>query len=250
MKLAHAVLIIAFFPFVQGALAQDYMGMFNASNAAGINITGTIATNAAIKKQAKNAARNKRSRVGQKAAKTRVPSAKVPKLSFTPDPRISKRVKEQFRVAVQRADPAKAEHIAVVLAAQDVLADFDRDMTPFGLRSNNLADAMTAYWIAMWMVANRTEVPGKGSVAAARAQVRANLKSNNMAVKASRAQIQKITEGLIYETMFALGQRADAERRDDARRARELAEHTQRNIRKNGVDLQALRLTRSGFVKK
>ena len=49
MKLLPAFPVLAFFTLSFGASAHDYMGMFNASNAAGINIAGAIATNAAIK---------------------------------------------------------------------------------------------------------------------------------------------------------------------------------------------------------
>ncbi len=224
------------------AAAQDYMGMFNASNTAGVNIAGTIAVNAAIKKQASNASGKK---PGDPADALTAQAAAA--LTFTPDPLISKRVKEEFTAAVQEADPGKAAHIANVMASSDVLGDFDRDMAPYGFRSNNVADAMSAYWITMWMIANQKAVPTRKRVAAVRAQVTGNMANNPMIAKASLEQRQEMAEGLVYETMFALGQRADVERKRDRQRQRELANATQTNLLKNGVDMQNLRITSTGF---
>jgi hypothetical protein len=221
------------------AAAQDYMGMFNASNTAGINIAGTIAVNGAIKKQSQNASRRGREALSADA---------VEALTFTPDSAISRRVKEEFKTAVQRADPAKADHIARVLKAQDVLADFDRDMAPYGFQSNNIADAMSAYWIVMWMIANEAAIPTRKRVAAVHQQVTQNMLTNQMLAKATLEQRQEMTEGLVYETMFALGQRADVERRRDYTRQRELARAAHKNMLRNGVDLKNLRMTSQGFV--
>ena len=54
-----------------------------------------------------------------------------------------------------------------------------------------------------------------------------------------------MTEALVYEAMFALGQRASAGK--DRTRLNDLAAQTQANVLKHGVNLQQLRLTRSGF---
>lgn len=224
--------------------AQDYMGMFNASNTAGVNIAGTIAVNAAIKKQARNAA-GRSGGSGENADALTAHAAQA--LTYTPDPAISRRVKQEFTAAVQEADPAKADHIAAVMASSDVLADFDRDMAPYGFRSNNVADAMSAYWITMWMIANEKAVPTRKRVAAVRHQVTTNMINNQMIAKASLEQRQEMAEGLVYETMFALGQRADVERKRDRARQRELASATQANLLKNGVNLQSLRIRSTGF---
>ena len=239
----QATLLMAAALMTASAVAQDYMGMFNASNTAGINIAGTIAVNGAIDKQARNAAGDRSKPADALLAQSRET------LSFAPDPGVSKRVKSEFTQAVMRADPAKAAHIKRVMANQDVLADFDRDMAPYDLKSNNVADAMTAYWITMWMIANQKAIPTRKRVEAAHRQIAANLLANDMYEKASLEQRQEMTEGLIYETMFALGQRADVERRRDYARQRELATATQANMLKNGVDLQSLRLTRTGFAR-
>ncbi|MFK8014872.1 MAG: DUF6683 family protein [Gammaproteobacteria bacterium] len=226
------------------ANAQDYMGMFNASNTAGINIAGTIAVNSAMGKGS-----GKPSRKTQRERADALSDAQLDALTFKPDPGVSRRVKEEFKRAVQQADPGRSAHIASVLDRQDVLADFDRDMQPYGLRSNNIADAMSAYWLTMWIVANNRAVPSAARVAAARRQVTHNMLSNSMVAKASLTERQEITEALVYETMFALGQRATAERNKDRARERELAATTQRNLLKSGVDLQRLRLTtKDGFI--
>ena len=240
VNLRFFVALLACLFFQRGVDAQDYMGMFNASNNAGINIAGTIAVNAAT---------GKGSRKAQRDAKDALSDVQLRALTYTPDPKVSRRVKESFKKAVQRADPGKSAHIERVLDGQDVLADFDRDMQPYGFKSNNIADAMSAYWLTMWIVANNRAVPTVARVAAVRRQVTQNMLGNEMVAKASLVKRQEITESLVYETMFALGQRATAEREKDRQRERELAQITQTNMLKNGVDLQRLRLTKqTGFV--
>lgn len=256
MKTRVISLLLTFFTaltFAPLTLAQDYMGMFNASNTAGVNIAGTIAVNSAIKKQSKNAQAGKKSGTpadadtSRQRAVERLASHAVETLTYTPDPVVSRRVKTEFTKAVQQADPTKADHIANVMASQDVLSDFNRDMGPYRLRSTNIADAMTAYWVTMWMIANQEAIPAPERVAAARRQVTTNMMSNPMLAKATIEQRQEMAEGLVYETMFALGQRADAERRRDRTKQRDMAQSTQANLLKNGVDLQGLQLTDRGF---
>ena len=240
MEIRFLFVLLVCFSMQRDVGAQDYMGMFNSANTAGINIAGTISVNAAIGKSSRKAQREERDALSDEQLRA---------LTFTSDPTVSRRVKEAFKKAVQQADPSKSAHIARVLDGQDVLSDFDRDLQPYGFKSNNIADAMSAYWLTMWIVANNRAVPGAARLAAARRQITLNMLENSMLAKATLIERQEITEGLIYETMFALGQRADAERRKDRRRERELAQITQTNMLKHGVDLQGLRLTtEDGFV--
>jgi hypothetical protein len=224
------------------AHGQD-LSMFNAYNTMGINIANTVGLNAAANAQAQSVASG---RSTDRLAAGGY-DAGGPALSYTPDAAISRDVKARFTDAVVRADPGKEQHIRRVMATSNVLADFDRDMAPYGLSSNNTAEALTAYWITMWMIANEAPIPARPRVDAVRKQVAGNLKANAMFRKATPTQRQEMTEALVYEAMFALGQRASAG--NNRARLNELAEQAQANVLKHGVNLQELRLTRSGFTR-
>ena len=232
-------LIVISFVWTQMAKAQDSLVMFNAHNTAAINIASTIGLNAALKNQTKSA----------KKKKSKSPQSSE-KLIYTQDSKISKQIKEEFKQAVQKADPAKADHIAKVLDGQNVLADFNKDMKPYGLTSTDMADTMTAYWIVMWMIGNKEGTPTLERVRAVREQVAQNMLGMASVTKMNDQDKQKVSEAFVYETMFALGQRADAQRRKDEERLYELAYHVQKNMRKNGVDIQNIKLTSDGFQQK
>ncbi len=243
------VLICALALGVSANAPANYMGMFSGANTASVNIAGTIAVNAAIKKQAENAAGNKTaSRSGSAAAGQLADNAlALSQLTYSPSPAVSKRVKQEFKVAVQRANPEKAAHIENVLANQDVISDFNRDMSPYSLRSTNIADTMTAYWITLWMIANKADVPAPQRVAAVKGQMMDTLATNQMVRQASEVQRQEIAEGMVYETMLALGMRANANRTGNKREIQTIADDAQKNMLKLGVDLRRLKLTAAGF---
>ena len=115
-------------PLATIAHGQD-LSMFNAYNTMGINIANTVGLNAAaMRRPSASRARPTASGDGWAA---RDPSAAYDQLSFAPDASISRDVKRATE-AVVRADPAKEQHIRKVMASSDVLADFDRDMAPYG----------------------------------------------------------------------------------------------------------------------
>lgn len=239
--------LAACFLLAAPAYGQD-LSIFNAYNTMGINIANTVGLNAAANAQAKRVAGERGKDQGDRLQRDDVKMvAAVAELSFQPDPAVSREIKDEFTRAVVKADPAKADHIRSVMASQDVLADFDRDMAPYGFKSNNTAGALTAYWVTMWMIANEKGIPSRQRVAAAHKQVVSNLTGNAMYRKATPRQRQEMTEALVYETMFALGQRANAEKARDWDRQRELAKSAQASLMKQGVNLQSLRLTRAGF---
>lgn len=251
MKVSGILLVTLASTVCTVASAQDYIGTFSSANTAGINIAGTIAVNAAIEKQAQNASKKRAGRSTATASAATAGSGSAlaaSRLTFTPKASVSRRVKDEFRIAVQRANPDKAAHIAQVLEQHDVMADFDRDMAPYGLNSTNIADAMTAYWITMWIIATDSPAPKQREIDGIRNQVTANMLDNQMVRDATDTERQEMTEGLIYETMVALGMLNNAHDTGNQKEIRVMSDNAQRNMLKQGVDMRALRLTRNGFT--
>ena len=223
-KTRYLVLSLAL-SFQFGAHAQNHIGMFNTSNIASIDIAGAIAT----------------------TGTTATVKSQPAKLVFKSSKTVSLRMKDEFKSAVVKANPQKAARIEQVLSQQDVIGTFARDMAPYGLKPNNVADAMTAYWISMWMVANQASGPTVGAVHGVKRQVSLNLLNDAAIAGASEEQLQEVAEGLIYEAMFALGIRANAINVGDPKRLDILSENAYKNMLKLGVDIRAMNLTEKGF---
>lgn len=214
-----------------------------------VDFARTVSINAAIPAKSKKKAKRTES-VGKLVSGTFAPAATAPRASallrFTPSPAISQRIKKNFTKTLVRANPQSREEIERKLSRQDVISDFAHDMAPYGLRADDIADAMTAYWITMWMIANQEPAPAIHKVSVVQRKIRTSMLQDPTLINAIEGERQEITEGLIYETMMAFGMLTNAT--PDPMKLKQLADDAQRNMLKNGVDLQSLRLTSSGFI--
>ena len=211
-----------------------------------VDYARTVSINAAIKKNKKSG------RLGPGHAPSSggstpptTPRSTPAVLRYSPSPAISQRIKKDFTKALAKANPQSAEDIERKLGQQDVLGDFARDMAPYGLRPDDVADVTTAYWITMWMIANQEPAPALHEVSAVQQQIRTSMLHSPKLVNSTEGERQEMAEGLIYETMLAFGMLNNAT--PDAMKLTQLAGDAQRNMLKKGVDLQSLRLTSRGF---
>lgn len=218
---------------VQGAHADDVlMGMFQAQGTEMLEFARTTSLNAAVKRSGRDAGSRRSTRA----------------LRFQPDPGVSKQVKSSVIQSLYELDDAVGRRAERVIRQQDVIADFRRDMQPYGLKPNNLADAMTAYWATMWMISNQAPVPTAKAVRAARAQLAEALLSNHELVRSGDDVKQTIAESLVYETMLALGIHANATRSGvDTPEYEALAQTAHENFESRGFAMRDIRLTSVGF---
>lgn len=236
--------------FCASAHAQDGMMVVWDSQMTGmVDYARTVSLSAAMRKKNKSSAGRTSagsSTIPGKSSPPATAGGKTARLTFTPSRTVSARIKADFTKALVKANPQSAEEITDKLGRQDVIADFARDMSPYGLQADNIADAMTAYWITMWMIANQEQVPAAQKVSVVQSQIRASVTQNPRFVAMSDRERQEIAEGLIYETMLAFGMLNNAQ--SDPAKLQQLADDAQRNMLKKDVDLRGLRLTSSGFV--
>ena len=232
--------VMGFCPTVR---AQDMMNAVldvNSHIQSSINFARTMTLNSAVETAAKNATSSSSSPTNTNLS--------IEALRFQPSTAVSQKVRNDFIEALQKANPQSADAIEQKLKQQDVIGDFSRDMAPYGLRADDVADTLTAYWLTMWIVANQEEIPSVDKVQAVRNQVRKVMLNNNNLVQATEAARQEIAEITIYETMIAWGLLTNANHIGDRVKLQQLADSAYKNMLEQGLDLRSMELTSNGFI--
>lgn len=224
------VATLAFVGFVASpsALAQLSVGYFGQMNVnAGLTATMNAATLAAAKRSRRAAA-----------------EADQGALRYRPSAKTSENTQRALIALVEKNDQNAAKQLADVLASRDIIAMFPRDMKPYGLKPDNVADALTAYPVGNWMIINQAEVPQKEKVTAVQNNISHAMDSKFNAL--TNEQRQTLSELLIYQTMFAIGSRTAAQ--GNAPATEQLASQSHQNLLAMGIDMRKLDLTTRGLV--
>ena len=248
MKKFRILILLLMIEFCPSVRAQDMMNAVldvNSHFQSMIDFAGVMNMNAAVKASARNAA----SRSNTPNSSPNVNSS-VQVLRFQPSAAVSQRILNNLIKALQKANPQSAAEIERKLQQQDVIADFSRDMAPYGLRADDVADTMTAYWLTMWIIANQEAIPSVSKVQAVQNQVRTVMLQNPYVIQATATKRQEMAEAMIYETMIALGLLNNATRTGDSEQLQLLADSAYQNMLKQNIDLRDMQLTPSGFTRR
>lgn len=167
--------------------------------------------------------------------------------SYLPTAAISEAMEQRFLDNLRKTDESMARSAKNDLADRDMIERFEADVGPYGLRSDDVADVMTAYWVVTWMAANQTDLPKKGEVQAVRAQVRQQLADNEKLRSAGNDTHQQLAEAYIYETMWTITLRSNANSKAERQ---QLASATQAQALKMGLDMSRMELRSDGFVRR
>ncbi len=144
-------------------------------------------------------------------------------------------------------DPNGAKEMARIFASGDIIAQIGQGIAPYGLRTNNVADAYTVYWMTAWQASNQDNSDfDRASVAAVRQQSANILMSSAAFVNADDKTKQELAE--IYLVQAALIQAVADEARSNPELRADLAQAVQRGARASGINLSNIRLTAQGFV--
>ncbi len=132
----------------------------------------------------------------------------------------------------------------------DVTTTFTRMVMPYGLRSDDFADVMTAYMIVMWMSVNQqTTLPQRSQVQAVRSQMRDSFASAAGNVGDAR-QRQLMAEAVMYQTCMAVAIREQAQTQGKPELLGSLASAINQNMSASGVALNSMALTDQGLVRR
>lgn len=261
--------VFLFAALASPAHAQEiFMEQFNSANQAATSIAGTTAVNAAIGRSARNAYALSRgapapasepssnfgmvvaaSAAGVGAAVNHAFSA--PALDYRASPVVTAQTYRRFidNLVRNSRDPGHAFDTRRKLETRDMIGEFRARMALYGLRTNNLADVTTGYWIANWSIANQSALPTPGQVRAAQSQLGAALLRDARIARADEETRQRLSETLIYQTMFALSTRERLVGASNLAGMRKLADIIDRAVlAQSGVDLRRVQLGGDGLA--
>lgn len=170
-------------------------------------------------------------------------------LDFRRDAGVSARVAAEVVDSLAGGDRALAAQVRKAVAERDIVAEFTERLGEYGLRADNLADAATGYWVAVWVVIHDAPFPPAGHVAAARAQLHTFWRAAPQTRR--EAARQQMAEAMMFEAVITLDKRKAVREAGDPEAVKRLAEEAQRNMRqRRGVNLGAMALTGDGFVRR
>lgn len=182
----------------------------------------------------------------------RTPKEVLTTTTYRESPAVSKRVLKGFTDWIAtKANATDAEAIRRDFE-NDIVGRWAKEVRENGLKRGDVADALTAYWVTNWMIANRvTSDPKPVQVRAVRRLFASVLSSTPAFAKATNAQRQEMAEAYIYNTVlqggafgqvFHTGDKALIKRFSDGRAASFKTEM--------GFDLRTVKLTNAGFAAK
>ena len=169
---------------------------------------------------------------------------------YRASPAVTSRVKGQFADFVVKLDPANGPRLRQVVQQQDLLGVWERHVSADGLRRGDVADAMAAYWVQNWQIANNVPFTDRTQVQAVRGQVYRALGSNPQFPRLDDAAKQEMAEVFMYNFVAQGSAFSDAAAKGDKTLSNRLGDAAVARFRTEmGVDLRGLRLTAQGFVR-
>lgn len=169
------------------------------------------------------------------------------RLSFHPDPALSRRVMAAYIGRVRAGDPATASQLQRSFAAQPVAAMAGKWLRPYGMSPTNAADAAAAYLSTAWLVAHGNNGdPTRAQIVGLRDQLARAMAGTPALLNASDATKQEFAETLLIQAAVngALLQGAGS----DPDRVKQVSATVARSVRSTfGIDLQRSRLTATGL---
>lgn len=170
--------------------------------------------------------------------------------TYRASPEVSARVRRQFADWMGKQTGADGgRQIAQAMAQRDPVRSWAQIVGGDGLRPGDTADAMAAYWIFNWVMANGAD-SNRAQAQAVRNQVKPMIASNPGYARLNEGQRQEMSEVLMLNFLIQHAAYLDAMKRGDRATARRLGDAAVTRFRNEmGVDLRQLTLTNNGFVR-
>lgn len=190
-------------------------------------------------------------RTGATARIRPAPTAAKGVTTYRASPAVSAKVRRQFVAFVSRTAGAEGgRKVADALARQDPVRSWASIVASDGLRPGDSADALAAYWILNWAMANGGD-NDRAQAQAVLAQVRPIIADNPAYTRLTEPQRQELAETLMLNFLLQHAAYVDAMQRGDETAKRRLGDAAVARFRTEmGVDLRALSLTKTGFVRR
>lgn len=168
---------------------------------------------------------------------------------YRASPAVSARMRDRFADFAAKADPVRADALRGAVKDRDLLVLWERHVSVDGLRRGDVADAMTAYWVQNWQIANRVPTASRTQVQAVRRQFYRALASDPGFARLDDAARQEMAEAFMYNFVAQGSAFSDAGAKGDQGLTSRLSNAAATRFRNElKLDPRRLRLTDQGFV--
>ena len=176
-------------------------------------------------------------------------AASLAKLNYRPSLDVRKQNITVFLDGLRSLNPDVAGEFEKVFAQVDIIDEIGKAVAPYGLKTDNMADAYTIYLMNAWMAANGRTDQNTAEQAAGVQKMAANaLGSTPEMLKLDDAKKQQFAEGLMIQG-FLFDAMLQATASDPVALAKVKAD-TRAGAKEMGIDVDLFELTPSGLVRK
>jgi hypothetical protein len=189
---------------------------------------------------------------GKPAGRASQPAASAT-LPFRRDAAITRQAEALTVRQVKLTNATAGEQLGQLFASKDVLAAWGEAMQAYGLTLTNVADALTANWLVLYLCANEiTAPPAAAQVAGLRRQLRRVCALPSLANRLKTStQRQQLADYLHLQSLLLNQAQSGAETAQDTAASATLARRARQVARQNmGFDPTTVRLTTNGLVRK
>jgi hypothetical protein len=177
----------------------------------------------------------------------RIAPAPTVRLTYKPSMERRRANFAQFVEKSRKKDPKGAAMLQKELASSDVIAKMGRELSAYGLRTDNVGDAYAAWWLNAWLASRqRTDTPPARQIAAVRAQAARAMAAVPQMATASDAVKQEMAEANLVQAAL-IGAYMEHAKGNPAF-FRQVAAAVRKGARASGLNLDAMELTDDGFV--
>jgi len=183
----------------------------------------------------------------QRHGSTPAPATTV-ETTFRRDPAVTRQVQAELVRAVSRSAPEAGRDMARLLAGRDPIEAATPFFREHGLEMDNVVDAVTIYYLAMWGVSNnQKETMTRAQARGARAHVAQAVDFEGLGLDDPAAR-QRFAETLIYQGLLMDAAMEQSQTSDDLTMQRTLSDAAHRQMLGFGMDMRRLAITGEGFV--
>jgi hypothetical protein len=153
----------------------------------------------------------------------------------------------QFVNRIRASTPAGGAQLEQLFATHDVIGMVGQGLAVYGLRTDNVADAYTAWWINSWQAAHGdTRDTDRATAQAVRMQSIAAMNAAPAIRAMTDAQKQEFAETLLVQAVIF--DSFVKQYKNSPAQMRALGSAIRQGAMRSGLDLDAMTLTTSGFV--
>jgi hypothetical protein len=167
---------------------------------------------------------------------------------FTPSAARTRQNLANFANKTRAADPQGAAKMEALFASTDVIGMVGKGIAPYGLKTNNVADAYAVYWISAWEasrgIAGASETRQRAQ--AVRTQAINAMAAVPALAAATDAQKQEFAEAMLVQAALISAYMDDAA--GNPAQIRAVGAAVAKGAKATGLDLDTMALTPNGFV--